>query len=283
MRARLVGQAVTSLSVGTVYELQRQETWLITGVAMWRIDSFESRRVRLDFSSSGQASPDVTQLVADDVVFANAVELTDWSEMARLQVLICESCGFEHCEPGGWLCPRSAGGYVVFVPAFAAMLEGESESTEYGPPPYVTTKGIPLCDPAAYATLRERCAGLPAQEQLPRLNGIDLLRSLQWEAPMRVLGRFPVIPEVRRGLVLASSDGDAGVLVSRLSRLLNEVGEMNSVALRPALANERPVTLYLDGLAAPEWAPIVAGGVEDYLLSPMPRVVAGGWLNDPLI
>lgn len=243
---------------------------------MWRIDSFETRQVRLNFSSSGQPSRDVTQLVVGEIVFANAVELTDWRETDRLQLLVCESCGIEHCEPGGWLCPRSAGEYVVFIPAFPEMLGGESDRAEYAPPPYVSTKGIPVFDRGAYVALRERCSGLPAQERLPTLNGSDLVRALQWEAPMRALGRFPSSPEIRRDLVLAASDDDAATVVSELSRLLHEVGEMETVVLRPALANEKDVTLYLDGPSSPEWAPIVAAGREQNLLSPMPRTVAEG-------
>jgi hypothetical protein len=240
---------------------------------MWRIDAFESRRVRADFSSSGQASPEVTQLIVDGVVFANALELTDWSAHHRFQVIVCESCGIQQCAPGGWLCPRSAGEYVVFVPAFGAMLEGEREGKDYAPPPYVATKGIPMCSAAAYGSLRDACVGLLGQEQLPRLNGRDLLRALQWEAPMRMLGRFPDVPQVRRDLVLASSDGDAADLVARLVRLLHEVGEMRSATLRPALGNERAVTLYIDGPGTPEWAPIVADSNGRYLLSPVRGLV----------
>jgi hypothetical protein len=242
---------------------------------VWRIKDFESRQVRLDFRSSGQGVLDVTQLVVGGVLFVNAVQLTNWSNTTRLQMIVCESCGIEQCEPGGWLCPRSAGDYAVFVPAFSAMLEGHNGLTEYAPPAYVSSHGTPVLDRTAYSDFRER-TGLPALDQLPRLSSVELLYVLQWEAPGRALGRFPSIPEVRSDLVLSTSAGDATKVVARLSRLLHEVREMGSVVLRPKLVNEVGVGMHLDGVGSQEWGFAVARGHDEWSLSPLPGVVVDG-------
>jgi hypothetical protein len=107
---------------------------------MWSVRQLTSRRTTLDFSSSGQPSREVTQIFADGLLFANAAELSSWNEK-RIQLIVCEACGIERCQPGGWLEPRLAGSDVIFAPAFSDMLAGESERTEYAPPPYVADSG----------------------------------------------------------------------------------------------------------------------------------------------
>jgi hypothetical protein len=47
---------------------------------MWRVSALETRRAAMDFTSSGQGRPTMSQLVFDGAVVANAIELTDWSE-----------------------------------------------------------------------------------------------------------------------------------------------------------------------------------------------------------
>jgi hypothetical protein len=240
---------------------------------MWCIDHFETRRVELDFSSSSQASREVTQITVGSVIFANAVELTSWGE-ARLQVLVCESCGIEQCEPGGWLCPRSAGDFILFVPAFSEIREGEDEQSEYAPPAYVGRVGIPVFARPAYALLRERCSELPPPEKLPAVSGIDLLHALQWEAPMRLLGRFPSVPKVRRDLVLAASDGEVDAVLASVSLSFKELSESAAVVLKPMGASDKAITLYLDGPATSEWAPIVVTSSGEWLVTPLPGIVA---------
>lgn len=212
-------------------------------------------------------------MVVGPVIFANAVELTSWGE-SRLQVLVCESCGIEHCEPGGWLCPRSAGDFVLFVPAFSEIREGENEQTEYAPPPYVGTQGIPVFARPTYALLRERCSELPPPEKLPALSGIELVHALQWEAPMRLLGRFPSVPEVRRDLVLATSEGEVDAVLAGVALSFKELSESAAVVLKPVGARDQAITLYLDGPATPEWTPVVVTGSDRWLVAPMPGVFA---------
>jgi hypothetical protein len=75
---------------------------------MWIPQVIRSGPAKLNFSSTGQNDQPVTQIYADDVMIANAVQLTDW-DTERIQVLVCEACGIVHCEPGNWVTVRGAG------------------------------------------------------------------------------------------------------------------------------------------------------------------------------
>jgi hypothetical protein len=237
------------------------------------VPELSSRRLRLDFSSSGQASRDVTQVVIHGAVFANAVELTQWDD-DPIQVIVCESCGIEGCEPGGWLAARTMGTCAVFVPAFDRMLEDEQGRSEYAPPKYVSTDGVPAFMPNVFAKLSALCWGLPALEQLRPLTGRDLVRALQWDAPLRCLGRFPEAPQLVRDAMLAASDGDPKDVSGELASLLASLMKVDAVELRPCEPDERVVSLFLDGPGCPEWPVLARSLGGQVLLMPMPGYVA---------
>ena len=69
---------------------------------MWKINSLEIKPAILDFSSSEQGKREVSRLLSDGIELINAIELVDW-DSEDTQVLICEECGYVHCEPGGWV------------------------------------------------------------------------------------------------------------------------------------------------------------------------------------
>ncbi len=217
---------------------------------MWTVQRVEAQRTTLDFTSSGQARREVTQIFADSVLFANASQLSSWDE-SRVQVIVCQSCGIERCEPGGWLAPHSAGDDILFVPVFSEMLE--HHPAEYAPPGYVNERGIPLFSRTFYSALRNHCASLPEAEALPPLRGADLLRCLQWEAPLQALGTFPAKVELRKDLLLAVSDGDVSDVTASLRAIIERVDVTDVISLRPAPANWMYPTLYLDGPGTREW------------------------------
>ena len=120
---------------------------------MWLVERIFKKAATLDFSSSGQASPRVTQVFFDDHLFANAVEFTSW-EAPSFQVSICEACGTEHCQSGGWLQPRTLGAYHAFVPRFGDVRSTDPwDAAEYAPPYVVQRFGIPVLDGARLAAL----------------------------------------------------------------------------------------------------------------------------------
>ena len=113
---------------------------------MWSIDTIETVPVALDFSSSGQGRRAATAVVAAGVCLFNAIELVEVETVAT-QVEVCESCGIVRCSSGGWVAFRRIGDRVVWIPAWAKMEEGE---LEYGPPPFLRSRGVPAFSPRCW-------------------------------------------------------------------------------------------------------------------------------------
>ena len=204
----------------------------------------------LDFSSSGQANREVTQILVDGVLFANAIELSSWNQR-RIQLIVCEDCGIEHCAQGGWLTPHVVGTDVIFTPAFSDMLAGATDQAEYAPPGYVKESGIPLFTQETYAILRRYADELPSPGELPELGGADLVRCVQWEAPMRILGCFPEEVALRRNLLVAVSEGDVAQHADNLSTAIKQL--VVSKGAVPAAVGSRGGGLNAHDTMQPPW------------------------------
>lgn len=237
-------------------------------MSIWLATEITKHRVTLDFSSSEQPNPTVTQLVVDEALFANAVELTSWDE-DRVQLLVCGQCGIVHCQPGGWVVPRKAGELVAFVPLFEAMLEDEEGRSEYAPPPFVVDRGVVTFPPGLYQSLQRVCEGLPDADDLEALSGEELIRSVQLNAPWRVLGRFPEPVQLRRDAIVAASDGDPQKLTDMLRKTVQDLMEAPAVRIVEADASLEPIVFYLEGPAAPEWSGWMRGHEDELVLSPV--------------
>jgi len=212
---------------------------------MWALPPLEQRVIELDFSSAGLAPRYVTRLLAGSVVFANAVELTDW-QGGDVQLIVCEKCGIEHCQYGGWMGPRRAGDYVVFAPDSRLFGGSNEDRAEFRPPEYVRSHGWPFAEIAAYEALRGSVPELPAQGKLFALTRREVVAICQWEAPAAVLGLPFERPALRRDLLLAV-DGDASQLI-----------EVLAGCLAAWVDSEAPVTLERDA-SAPEFFVDVPG------------------------
>lgn len=226
---------------------------------MWELPKLEQRTADFDFTSAGMGHRSVHQLLADSIVFANAVELTDW-EQENAQVIVCESCGVTHCQPGGWLAPRRAGEFVVFGPDSRLFTENASDRNEYRPPDYAKRFGWPFTTLADYESLRRLATGLPSIERLNALSRRDVAAISQWEAPASVLGRAFERPLVRRDLILACSTGDIDGVIATLSDTALQWATDNApvVLERSEAASE----IFLDVPNARVWRPLarVDGG-----------------------
>lgn len=234
---------------------------------MWAVRDLARKLATLDFSSSGQASRTVTQIVVDGLVFANAAELSSWDQ-PRVQVHVCEDCGVEQCASGGWLVPRNVGIGVAFVPDFDEMLVGDWERMEYAPPDFA--RGLPVFQPDDYVRLRRLCGGLPAIEVVPVVTGVELLRCFQWDAPAQVLGRFPAEVQLHHDLLLAVSDGEVSEAAAILEDALRWIGGRNRVRLTPVPSTAHTITLYLDAPGTPEWTPLCTIDGDVRLAAPLP-------------
>jgi hypothetical protein len=237
---------------------------------MWDLPALERDTVELDFTSSGLGRRRVTRLVAGSVVFANAIELTDWG--ARdVQVVVCEHCGIVLCQPGGWLGPRRAGDYVVFAPDSRLLQGDELDRAEYQPPEYVREFGWPFTMRTGYEELRASVPGLPVHDRLRALTRRDVVAIGQWEAPAAVLGRPFEHPALHRDLLLAAS-GDLDQLSAALTECLASWAASDApvVLERVATAPE----IFVDVPRAPAWRPLA--NVDGWSLCVAPDLVARG-------
>ena len=206
----------------------------------------------LDFRSSGQSRPTVTQLVAEGEILANAIEFTTWS-VDPVQVEVCFDCGVERCAPGGWVSPRRSGDRVLWIPAFDELAEDQGE---FGPPRYFARRGVPLFEPEAAKTLA-KTVGVELEDVRP-LTSRDVALLLQWMAPSDLLGAAPAAPRVRREDVLAATSGDRDEALDRLDELLAAaIGSDAEVVLQNRCDEADPIRFFLDLPGHPEWTPLV--------------------------
>ncbi len=220
---------------------------------MWSVEQVEISPVELDFSSSDQGRCAATAVHAAGVCLFNAIERIDVEPRAT-QVEICAGCGYPHCEPGGWVTFRRIGRRVAWLPAWREMEAGEWQSTEYRPPSFLSTKGVPFFGEDAWDRLRALNPRLPPARDIARLDSREAARLAQWEAPARVLGTFPAEPRLRRELVLAATVGDAAAEALAVDRFLQDLraaaGPMTEV---PQEATVVPVEFWLDARGTPGW------------------------------
>jgi hypothetical protein len=222
---------------------------------VWAIESVETSPIELDFRSSEQGTRRDTSLLADKRRIVNAVGLVDVSAAAdRVQVEVCEECGFTHCAPGGWVSLRRFGSRVLWMPAFSSMA-AEPSSAEYEPPAYMSKVGLPAFSEEAYAVVRENACGFPSSDKLVHLGSRELLLILQWEAPGKILGKFPEAPRLREDALLAVDRGDLADCREALVGLIHQ-GWSHPQALVPCSADER-TSFFIDHREHPGWSPLL--------------------------
>jgi hypothetical protein len=227
---------------------------------MWRIDNPKFEPTTLDFTSSGQSHFQATQLVSDGVELMNAIELMDWDD-DKVQVSICGHCGTVGCSSGGWIVFRSAGDFLLLMPAFDAMSDDNWSKTEFSPPYFVQDKGTAYFDRQTYESLREQNSSFPPLEKIRRLQMREAMWLVQSSAPLQILGEPATLDIDQRKFdyVIAAMDGDPIEHLRLAENLLRENFENKSVArLRPLLPNEESVWLFLDEAEFIDWQVMVS-------------------------
>lgn len=220
---------------------------------MWVVREYQIETRQLDFTSAGLGRDSTRVLSSDSVSIVNALKYFEF-EANPAQALVCEHCGTPGCGTSSWVALRSLGSDALFIPAFAEMRQGDWELAEYGPPPYMESRGALLFPGEIYRALRAEVPGFPSCESLPPLTLGEAIDVLQWEAPLEVLGSFPGPPTLRREDVLAVSSGEIDDAVHALLQLLDDRGAPGR-PLSPAKPAE-VISFFLDGPGFPEWSPI---------------------------
>jgi len=224
---------------------------------MWEAKAITLEPVELDFRSSRQGIRKDRALVADGEPIVNAVGIVELSANP-LQAVVCTSCGITGCESGGWVAVRRVGDAVVWLPDFEGMAQSESDMTEYAPPRFMATRGALILRGRPLAWVRAELPGFPDPGSLPALSGVEVARLLQWEAPGRLLGRFPDVPRLDRVHLVAADPGDSSSRAAELDRLLTLYFSSRDAVVPTSGA--QPVTFFVDLPGIPEWSPVAETG-----------------------
>ncbi len=224
---------------------------------MWKPQVFESKSQKLDFTSSAQGVVDVTAIYCDGQKLANAIEFMECDENP-IQFFVCEECGYPQCATGNWLSLRKIGNYVFFLPAFESMDEGEWESSEYTPPYFTNVKGSLLLTEKQFGEIKKHIKMLPGINNIPELSSYEACRMLQWEAPFRVLGLYPINVEFKGKLLTTTSFKDDASVSHELNKLLTQFfSEKVALCVVPIMEDDEEISFFLDGTDFIEWVPLI--------------------------
>jgi hypothetical protein len=220
---------------------------------MWSIASVSLQSVEFDFSSSDGGKQTTRALVADGEVLVNSVDLAGPDDHDRFEVQVCEECGLVHCSAGGWVSARRIGDVLVWIPAFGSMTDDWSIN-EYGPPDILRRRGCPSFRGKVLVSLLDALAW---HERMPLVQPLLLREAVliaQFEAPNRVLGRFPEPARLGRSRIIAADPGNLDAELTILGECLTAAACSRSEAV--AVAATAHLTLYHDDRAVTEWQPI---------------------------
>ena len=207
-----------------------------------------------------------------ETTLVNAVDFADFSS-EPVQMIVCDYCATPGCGSGRYAVIRRLDDYVVVLPAFSAMLEGEWELTEYSPPDYLEHDGALVFPGAVYVDL---CAAVPRfqpSERLAPLTRREAVYLVQHVAPRHALGRFPAPQRVDADAFLASSTGDLAGDLDTLAKALAMASASGEPATIATPADS--TTLFLDAPEYLEWSPFARAASGELLLRLDDRIAVG--------
>jgi len=224
---------------------------------MWIPKEFKTKPKKMDFSSLGQSTVDVTALYADGENLMNAIELMEF-DCDPIQFQICDHCGYPGCSSGDWLSIRKIGESVIILPAFTVMDDGEWESSEYDPPYFTRIIGSILLKNGKYEEFRNLVKGIPALSEVKKISSYEISRLLQWEAPFRMFGDYPNPITIKSDLLCTTSLQSDEMAVDALVSLMNHFQSSKlDIDLIPISVEDEKISFFLEGTDFIEWVPMV--------------------------
>lgn len=241
---------------------------------MWHIKNPEIKKTTLDFTSSEQGKPEVSQLVYENFILMNAIEYTEFSGDS-VQLIICDHCGIINCASGGWVCFRKSADFILLIPDFESIEEDEWSSTEYAPPSFYDKsthkqiKDTPYFDLTTYNNLRKSFPHFPVYDKLQNLKMSEAIRLAQYNMPMRYFGTPPeiIISPNKKNLAVGASKGKAKEILERIEKILKDNYKNDSPALiRKPLYNEEIIYLFLDASEFIDWKTLIRKNEKYFLM-----------------
>jgi hypothetical protein len=224
---------------------------------MWLPKTIHTRKTLLNLRSSGQNSIEVTELFADETRISNGVELNNWGD-DPVQLIVCDGCGTIQCNSGNWAMLRKAGKFVLFIPSFEDMLQGDWEFDEFAPPYFMKKLGAVILTEEQYKELRRLVPQIPQINLIKPLTLQEIAWLIQWEAPDKILGEFPDIFQFKKETLLATNQESDEVAAVKLVEMLKDAASSKeTVELIPIFDQSAFVSFFLDGFTYTEWCPML--------------------------
>ena len=143
-------------------------------------DAPEFVRWRPDFSSSGQDSPEWTQVLCAGERVVNGLEAVEWEENP-VQLVVCEACGITDCAYGGYAHVSRTGAHVVLSEPRPPAVNRSYEDHQDAASTAVVRHGAVVVPVAVWSGW----PGVPPVDTLPSTRRRDLVGGWRAEAPPR--------------------------------------------------------------------------------------------------
>lgn len=223
---------------------------------MWSVERLSTKKRLFDFTSSGQGYFVGTTIYADDNIIFNQLEsIIDHGEGEQVyQAIICESCGYTHCEKGNWFALRKAGSFHLFIPAFEWILEEEDQlKDEYLPPKYISTRGAVILGSSTFEVIRELVPSFLEIKKVKDLNGLEAALLYKYENPIKLFGELPDFGPIRNLNFLMVSEGDIDFQLELIIYELKRIEKSNIIGIEKLSKEDQILSFYLNDGILSEW------------------------------
>lgn len=224
---------------------------------MWRIEAIDTRPNVLEVYGWGPSDfvrLETHSLHADGIELSNDIAIFSEGE-SKVRVVLCH-CGSSGCGAGNWVCLRSLGNHVVWIPVFPSQesdpdsLSGDLSDT---PPDYVWERGIPLITPDAWDGLRQIRKDVISIQEIPRLSLSEAIRIVQVEDTHLILGRGGRPPELKVDSLIAVTQGDLKEEIDAVSEFIGFARD-SQAPVSPIERSGQPVEFHIDAPGFPSWS-----------------------------
>lgn len=219
---------------------------------VWTPAKIEPRIATLDLSASGQGSITVRQVVCGDLVLCNAVDHIDWS-LQSVQFEMCEQCLVDGCSPGGRVSIRRVDEWIVIIPDFAAMCQGEWDANEHAPPRWMTMRGPLSFSHSNWKAFQSACGGAPAFDSVVPASTSELLRLYHFLTPRGFLHDYLSPSQAQWGLILSTNGQDSANDLLHLRKLFSDPSTFDGHDFCKPQTGSYTVSAFLDVLSIEEW------------------------------
>lgn len=236
---------------------------------MWEIENISTKKRHLDFSSSGQGTFVGTAVYSNDQLLFNQIESIEnhGEDEQVFQAIICEHCGYSHCEPGNWIALRKAGKCYLFLPAFEWIIEEEDFlKLEYLPPNYISTNGAVVFTGEHFEQLQKLISPFKEIRAVKSLTGTEASLLYKYDTPQRLFGDLPRIESLKRDRILISSDGELEEQLELLEKELQLLENSDSVELEKLNPKDKTLSFFLDDTTSTEWKAAVVNENGEFQL-----------------